>query len=296
VVLDRVRRGQANLSGVDARLAPLLRAALSPVPGERPHADEVLHAMDSYAAGDTLPTLAIPVAPTEQYFLPQEPQVPTVEPAQGAGWAGAPVQPDPRVGWPSRGGTLLALLVGVLGIAAIWPMVAIGMVILWSWGARFADRSIMSVVVRRHDRGRRRSDVPVAIASSPWHGLVAAVMMLVALVIPAIVAVGATFSVALVAAAVAGGTPQPARAAPIVVGGFLGLLMGWWGPGGASLQRGSRSLVRAVAPGKGATEFVVGAFLLIGVGLGAWAWVRNGQPEWWPWSLAQVQAIPGSFW
>jgi hypothetical protein len=72
--------------------------------------------------------------------------------------------------------------------------------------------------------------------------------------------------------------------------------MGWWGPGGASLQRGSRSLVRAVAPGKGATEFVVGVFVLIGVGLGAWAWVRNGQPEWWPWSLAQFQGIPRSFW
>jgi serine/threonine protein kinase len=302
VVLDRVRLGQANLSGVDERLAPLLRAALSPVPGERPQADEVLHALDSYAAGDTLPTLAIPVAPTEQYLVPQELQVPqeppapTVEPARGAGWAGAPVQPDPRAGWPSRVGTLLALLVGVLGIAAIWPMVAIVMVILWSWAARFADRSITSVVMRRHDRGPRRSDVPVAIASSPWHGLVAAVMMLLTLLIPAIVAVGATFSVALAAAAVAGGPPQPGRAAPIVVGGFLGLLMGWWGPGGASLQRGSRSLVRAVAPGKGATEFVVGAFLLIGVGLGAWAWVRNGQPEWWPWSLAHFQAISGSFW
>jgi predicted Ser/Thr protein kinase len=298
VVLDRVRLGQANLSNVDERLAPLLRAALSPVPGQRPHADEVLHALDSYAAGDA-PTLAIPVEPTEPYFLAQElpePQAPTVGAAQGFVRAGMPVQPDPRVGWPSRVGTLLALLVGVLGIAAIWPVVAIAMAILWSWAARFADRSIMSVVMRRHDRGRRRSDVPVAIASSPWHGLVAAVMMLLTLVIPAIVAVGATFSVALAAAAVAGGDPQPGRAAPIVVGGFLGLLMGWWGPGGASLQRGSRSLVRAVAPGKGATEFVVGAFVLIGVGLGAWAWVRNGQPEWWPWSLAYFQGIPRSFW
>jgi hypothetical protein len=95
---------------------------------------------------------------------------------------------------------------------------------------------------------------------------------------------------------VTGGDPQPDRALPIVAGGFFGLLMGWWGPGGPSLQRGSRSLVRAVAPGKGATDFVVAAFVLMGVGLAAWAWVRNGHLDWWPWSLAHFQAISGSFW
>ena len=63
-----------------------------------------------------------------------------------------------------------------------------------------------------------------------------------------------------------------------------------------SLKRGSRSLLRAVVPGKGATDFVVGTLLLIGVGLGAWAWVRNGELDWWPWSLDHFQAISRSFW
>ena len=61
VVLDRVRRGQADLSGVDQRLAPLLRAALSPVPAERPHADEIVQALDRYAASAP-PTVAIATA------------------------------------------------------------------------------------------------------------------------------------------------------------------------------------------------------------------------------------------
>ncbi len=51
VVLDRVRRGQADLTGVDPRLAPLLTAALSPNSAGRPHADEVVEALDRYAAG-----------------------------------------------------------------------------------------------------------------------------------------------------------------------------------------------------------------------------------------------------
>src|ERR1035437_2538101 len=59
VVLDRVRRGQADLSGVDQRLLPLLAAALSPIPSQRPHAGALVQALDQYAAGAP-PTLAIP--------------------------------------------------------------------------------------------------------------------------------------------------------------------------------------------------------------------------------------------
>jgi hypothetical protein len=191
---------------------------------------------------------------------------------------------------------MLAMMVGVLGVAAIWPMVAIGLVVLWSLLARFADRSITSLVVRRHDRGLRRSDIPLTVVASPWHAFLAALTMVIALLIPAIVAVGSTFSVALAAAAVTGGDPHPGRSGPLVVGGFLGLVMCWWGPGGATLQRGSRSLLRAMAPGKGAADFVVATLVLLGVGLGAWAWVRNGQPNWWPWSLDYFQAISHSIW
>lgn len=58
-VLDRVTRGQCNLSGVDERLRPLLGAALSPVPSERPSADEVVAQMERYARGE--PTSVVPV-------------------------------------------------------------------------------------------------------------------------------------------------------------------------------------------------------------------------------------------
>jgi hypothetical protein len=302
-VLDRVRRGQADLSGVDQGLVPLLRAALSPIPVGRPQAHEVVQALDRYAARASA-TLLIPVPdapPTMVYPHPPSAQAqdPVVRGAREGtqGWdAPRGTRPAPRVAEPARVGTILALMVGVLGVAATWPMVAILLIVIWSWSARFADRSNSWLARRRHNRGPRRSDIPLAVVVSPWHVVVSALLMLITLTIPAVVAIGSTLSVGLVSAAVAGGDPHPDRSLPLVVGGFLGLLMCWWGPGGARLQRGSRALLRAVAPGKGATNFVVATFVLIGAGLGVWAWMRNGQPDWWPWSLDHFRALSRTFW
>jgi hypothetical protein len=182
-------------------------------------------------------------------------------------------------------------MVGVLGVAAVWPVVAAGLVILWFWCARFADRSVTSLVVRRHERGRRRSDVPLAVVASPWHVLISAVSTVLGLLLPATVAVASTFFVAWVVLVATGGDSRPGSSLSLVVGGSIGLLVGWWGPGGASLRRGSRSLVRGVAAGRLATDIVVATLLLLGAGLGLWAWLRHGQPDWWPWAPGQFPVI-----
>ncbi|MBM6545289.1 serine/threonine protein kinase [Janibacter sp. YIM B02568] len=59
-VLSRVMRGDVDLTGVDERLAPLLYAALTPDAARRPHADEVLRALERYAEGRPV-TEALPV-------------------------------------------------------------------------------------------------------------------------------------------------------------------------------------------------------------------------------------------
>jgi len=175
-------------------------------------------------------------------------------------------------------------MAGVLGVAAVWPLVAAGLIIVWSWWARFADRSVTSLVRRRHEHGWRRRDVPLAIVISPWHLVIAASATVIALLLPVAIAVASTFSAALALIPWSGGQPQPGRSLPIVLGGLIGLLLAWWGPGGASLRRGSRSLIRGMAPGRtAAEELVVGAFFLLGAGLGVWAWLRHGQPNPWPW-------------
>ena len=310
-VLDRVRRGQADLSGVDVRLVPLLRAALSPMADERPHAEEIVEALDRYAAGAPS-TVAVPLAfpprpgpaPSATQALDpwpfvNEPDPPTVdeepeaeqETDWQAAWEGEPGEPDPRIGRPSRIGTLLALIVGVLATAAVWPVVAAGLIVIWFWCARFADLSVTSLVMRRHAGGRRRRDVPLALVLSPWHVLSSAVATVIALVLPATIAIASTFSAALAMAAVFGGDPQPARSVPLVVAGFLGLLTGWWGPGGASLRRGSRSLVRGLAPVGPMTELTVVALLLAAAGLGVLAWQRTGQLDVWPLAPTQLPVI-----
>jgi hypothetical protein len=170
----------------------------------------------------------------------------------------------------------------VAGVAT-WPVVTAGIIVLWCWLARTADRSVTSLVVRRHSRGRRRSDVPLAVVASPWHLAVGAVGTLVGLLLPAMVAFSAVFSAALATVAVTGGESEPNSALPIAVGALLGILVGWWGPGGSGLRRGTRSIVRGVTPGPRAAQAVVILALLAAAGLGVWSYLQHGVPQWWPW-------------
>lgn len=324
VVLNRVSRGEADLSRVDPRLAPLLHAALSPDPRERPHADEIVEALERYAAGRPV-TEVLPAVPTTRHTQPisHQPQQwqqqqwrppvgplsmpvdhePWATPAPAyqesvldhwrspdddvsdwqAAWEGGQGEPDPRIGRPKRTGSLFALLLAVVALAAARPAVAVALVLVWCWLARTADRSVTSLVLRRHTRGRRRSDVPLAVVASPWHLLVGALATLAGLVLPLLVGISGVFSAALATVAVTGGSPEPNAAAPIAVGALLALLVAWWGPGGSALRRGTRSVVRGVAPGRGSHVVVAGA-LLVAAGLGTWSYARHGTPVWWPWN------------
>jgi len=367
VVLDRVRRGQADLSGVDPRLAPVLAAALSPRSAGRLHADEIVAALDRYAAGApatvaaraeptevvapgrtkvmapydarlhgqsadaasapagaSTPGASPPAASTPAASAPEAPfpsgpagqaapvpRRPLALPVDSEPWPGAqppvedldpdgaepdweaarhggPGQPDPRIGRSPRSGTLLAITTALVALAAVWPVVAAAVLVLLCWVARFTDRSVTSLVVRRYANGHRRSDVPMAVAASPWHLVSSAVGTLVALVLPAVVAVAATFSAALLVVGVTGGSPRPDASAPIAAGALLGILTAWWGPGGASLRRGARTLVRGTVRGRSAGEVVVTGLLLAAAGLGIWAWLRAGVPSWSPWTPAQL--------
>lgn len=349
VVLDRVRRGQADLAGVDPRLTPLLQAALSPDPGRRPPAAEVVAALERYAVGTPAtvvfapgrsepgaatpgsdlgppPGWAVPpgadraarhtpaLATTSE--LPQEGRGARrweADPGaavewdeqgwvaeQGAGWAepwpepwpeqgpsaGRADEQDPRIGRPMRTGTLAALVVVLAAAAATWPGVVLLICLAWCWVARFSDRSVTSLVLRRFDGGRRRSDVPMAILLGPWHLLTAAAGTVGGLLLPAVVALSAAFAATLGLSRLASMSPAAATPPALATGFLAGAVVAWWGPGGASLRRGSRSLVRgAVRPGA-ATDVVVG-LLLAGAGaLVVLALVRQGDVSWWP--------LPGS--
>jgi hypothetical protein len=219
---------------------------------------------------------------------PVRPEPEGEQPDGEAAHDGAPGQPDPRIGQAARSGTLLAFAVALVGLTAVRPVVAVAVFVLACWVARFTDRSMTSLVVRRYAGGRRRSDVPVAVAASPWHLLSAALGTVVGLLLPAAVALATTFSAALAVVGLTGGNPHPDTSVPVAAGAFLGILTAWWGPGGASLRRGARSLVRGGVRGRSASEILVTALLLAGAGLGVWAWLRGGLPDWTPWTAGQL--------
>ncbi|MDN5768322.1 MAG: serine/threonine protein kinase, partial [Humibacillus sp.] len=309
-VLSRVRAGEVDLEGVDPRLAPLLRASLSPRPSQRPHADEVIDALERFAAGEaaTVPTpsggpwdgdapeeVVPPPVGSTQVLLAHETNV--LPRAAGAGaepgrWAppertvmpppstateprwfgegswdgeGAAVtdtgydadhddhdeqagvverEGDPRIGMAMRTGLLVAVAAGWLGAFSAWPGVAAIVLAVWSSIARATDRSVTGLVLRRYDHGRRRSDLPWAIGLSPWHLVLGVVATVVSLLLPLAVTLAGIFASALLLAGTRGGQLDPGDPITLVIGGAIGLTMLWWGPGGASLRRGSRSMAR----------------------------------------------------
>ncbi|MER7071941.1 serine/threonine-protein kinase [Terrabacter sp. NPDC000476] len=336
-VLARVRAGEVDLDGVDPRLVPLLRASLSPDPRRRPHADEVIDALELYAAGrsatvpapsggpwdDGRPSEASPgdtqvvqggstaVLPPVPADMPrttpraddadasrwappvgrtrgtsrQEPAYGTGDDGYDDGWDGsdgewqdeepAGREGDPRIGLPMRTGLLAAVAVAWAGALMAWPGAALVAVTVLSAFARATDRSVTALVLRRYDHGRRRSDVPFAVVSSPWHFVLGIVATVVGLVLPAAVALAGIFATALLLTGTQGGDLGPGTPLTLGVGGVLGLLMLWWGPGGASLRRGTRSIARAIVPIGLATQ-VVAAVLAVGGAVAALLALKEG--------------------
>ncbi len=111
--------------------------------------------------------------------------------------------------------------------------------------------------------------------------VVGAVGTLVTLALPLLVGVSAMFAGALVVGSVTGGATRADGVVPLLAAGVFTTLTAWWGPGGASLRRGSRSLVRGATGHPTVRQVLVVAFLLAGALLTALTASRGG-PEWWP--------------
>lgn len=313
VVLARVRNGEPDLADVDPRLAPLLAATLSPDPARRPHTDEVIEALHRYARGgpallagagtgagvggggprtSVLPTAPAPPVwaspPGPRRDLPPPPAArpvpPPAVPVNRATEAPATTarEGDGRIGRPAKRGVLGALAAVVVAGAACVPAIAVAALVAWCLVARTTDLAMTSLVLRRHDRGRRRSDVPLSVAVGPWHLVRAVLATALTLILPAVVAGAASLGTALGLSVTFSGTPDPGGAIPLATGVAAGVAMLWWGPGGVSLRRGSRSLARGIAAQDSVDRAVITAALVLAAGLLAWAWARHGVVDWRP--------------
>ncbi|WP_162803082.1 serine/threonine-protein kinase [Ornithinimicrobium avium] len=190
---------------------------------------------------------------------------------------------DPRIGRSSRTGTLVALLVALVGGATVAPLLAWGLFGLWSVAVRTVDGSLTGMVLRRHHAGRRRSDVPVLVLTSPWHLVSGVLVTLFALVLP--LGVGAL--VALVFAGFVSSTGTMVGIGldhPLAVGlgSLVGAALAWWGLGSVSLRRGSRTVLRGILP-RGPLTLVLVTLCVVGGGaLAVWSVLVGGPVSWWP--------------
>lgn len=278
VIIDRVRRSESDLDGVDVRLRPLLHAALNVDPARRPVDAQVLDALDRYAAGAHA-TVPVPVSqPVSQTrALPAARTVSDLVPRQQGLAAQEGLAPPARVA--SRRTVLVALLVALVGAAAAWPAMTAAAFLVLCVLARTVERNRFTLAQRRYERGPRRSDVLVAVVTTPWHLVRSVLTSALAALLPALLGAATAFTVG-VAVPQPSGSPAPGSAPAVAAGALVALVAAWWGPGGGSLRRGSRTVVRAIVPPSGQVVLVL-ALLAVGAAFALWA-VQAGGPQWAP--------------
>ncbi|WP_208012529.1 serine/threonine-protein kinase [Cellulomonas shaoxiangyii] len=201
---------------------------------------------------------------------------------EGSGY----VRPRARRRW----GTLLALalLVGVAGAHA--PGITLAVVLVLVVVVRAVGSTVESMHGRRERAGVRRSDVPLAVASSPWYLVRALVGLLPSVLVSAsvvVIAVGVAWWLVGSGRWVLGdavpGEPPSGLAASVAVGSavLLAVLVLWFGPLSAMTRTGARRVLAGVAPGW------VGALVVVALALVAAAALAHqvlaGSPiEWAP--------------
>lgn len=286
-VMDRVRRGEHDLTGLDPALRISVEAALDPDPLRRPTLGALVRVLDARrassasAAAATAPVAATPPrehAPATQVLQPD--RVVLTDAAveeEPPLWSEAPAKRRVPLGERLRRGILglgLLLLVAVAIAAAPLPVLAgLGVVVaVLRWGAVTVDGHRG----RRTARGRKRwYDVPHSFVMTPvdlFVSLPATVLLWLAAAV-----VG---GVALLAAAVAS-APEWQWPAWAGLGVGLGLALG---PGSARLRRPVRGLIGPLARTGGGWLLTAALLLALGAAL-AWSLHANGV-QWAPLSEA----------
>lgn len=253
-ILDRVRRGEHDLTGVPAELRPLLEASLAPDPLDRPETASVLaalrpHPQDSpttipltvpqWSPQQPTPTrrLTTPVAAPARapYMQPAPPQQQTPgQPAPGsypAGW-----RPLPKgLAKVQRGGLLLGLFALVSAGFTRAPYLSLMLLAVVALAVRAVSWTTEAARERTYRRGRRSwYDGPLAVATSPWYLVVATggTLMLLAWAVFVTLAVGVAYSL----------FGLPIRPGLGLMGATLAVSL-WWGPGSRRIRVPVRSVI-----------------------------------------------------
>ncbi|WP_432478896.1 serine/threonine-protein kinase [Nocardioides sp. GXQ0305] len=278
-VMDRVRRGQHDLSGLPHDLAAVVEQALDPDPRRRPTLDQVRDAL----GGGPMPTVVTPgpdrdldddpyTAPLAIAAAGRQPTISLFEDdeeeAPGATrYLDEPPAPRTPFAERLRRGVLLASL-GLATATAVTaaPWVTLAVVSLLVWLLRSGSLAGSAAGARRTLRGSRWYDGPQLLLASPWHAVQAIPGALLLL----LWSLGLTLACGLLCYAFALGT----QATLLACGAVLALAL-WWGPGGSRLSGPVNRLVRPVSRSSGSWAVAWLLVLAAGIGAGAYATVQG---------------------
>ena len=283
VVLDRIRRGDHDLAGIEPRLAALLHRALAVEPERRPLLSELRHRLATPAADAT--SVALPAGPTApvprraatRVDLPpvpparSQPARPDLAPAQPVAPPVPAGQAMPLRELPARlavgaAGLSILMLIGVAPYVGAFVLFAATVVARAAWRIRWRLRE------RRLARGARRGDHWIAAIGTPWD--------LVLVAAPAAAQTAWVGLCGFVVGAAVGLSEQPNLRMPYLAGGAVALLLMWFGPGTARVRHGVRVLAAPLDRDLRWAWSVTGLFLALTWALVLW-WDSYGT-SWWP--------------
>jgi predicted Ser/Thr protein kinase len=241
-IMDRVRRGEHDLSGVPSALLPLVRDCLAPDPADRPETAAVLAALRprvpggrSEPAAPNDPTMPFMLASPRDDHSPRDDQPTlTVAPATSVLQRPPAAAARPRTQRATVLGGLFATVSMGFAAAPYLALAVLGVVAL-------LVRTVSWITESAHERrtlrgGRRWYDPLLTVASSPWYLVVATGGTLMLLLWAALLALVAGLAYLLFKAPLVPGL--------LLMGAVLALSL-WWGPGSRRLRVPTRHLVAA---------------------------------------------------
>ncbi len=260
-IMDRVRRGEHDLTGLPEELRVVVAAALQPDPARRPSLDQLLerlrpqvgagHAISAAAGRDDDHDLTVPLAlagtaawadheATQRIPAVAEPATRRYvddPPFDGFLASAEPVEEPVSFLERLRRAMLLLGLAAVAGAGiAAYPWLVLGLLFVVTWLVRSGSLAASAHGDRRRFRGRKWYDGPRVLIGAPWD-LVRSIPSTLLLVLWS---VGLAIAAALVCYAVAAGVGVSLFASGLVFGASL-----WMGPGG---HRVRSPLARVVNP------------------------------------------------
>ena len=186
---------------------------------------------------------------------------------------------------------LLAFLLALAALAMTRPVVAALVAAGWAVLARTVEASALSMYLNAAERGRRRSDAPLALLASPLRAIPALLTTALVLVPSVLVAAGVSVGAAALLTASSGVSVAADSESTLAIGFVAGVLVGWWGIGGAALRRGSRRTMRALSVNRTGAFALASALLLVAAYFAIASQASGMTPDWSPLSSSPFEGL-----